>query len=808
MSEKSICIHGHFYQPPRENPWLEEVEVEESAHPYHDWNAKITAECYAPNSSSRIMDPQGKIIGLVSNYSKISFDFGPTLLYWLDRHEPELYQSILDADKESINTCSGHGSAMAQVYNHMIMPLANDKDKETQVKWGIKDFEKRFGRYPEGMWLPETAVDIKTLEILANNGIKFTILAPHQAKRIRTIGAENWAEIANGNMNTKKAYKCNLPSGKALNIFFFDKVSTDAAFGDMLSNGEIFAKKLVSLFEENNVGTLVNIATDGELYGHHRFHGDMTLAYCLYYLSSNNLAKIINYAEYLEKNLPQNEVEIKENTSWSCLHGVERWRTDCGDSSGSHPEWNQAWRKPLRNAMDWLRDVLVPNFEHEIRKFLKDPWSARNDYIQVILDRSKENLEEFLSTHAIRDLSNDEKTRVLRLMEMQRHAMLMFTSCGWFFDDISGIETIQIIKYAARALQLARDTLGIELENQFVKMLEEARSNVQEHGNGAKIYEKFVKPSIMNSAQISAQGIIISTFSTFQNGKVTLTTPSSCFELIPEKIERFEQGKFRLSVGRLRFVSNITLEDETFGSAAVWLGDHNVSCGVKKNMPQEEVESMKEELLQSFEKGQINETILQIAKHFEEVYSMKNMFKDEQEKLLKIVVRGSMKKAQQLYEIIYRDQSALLRFMKEIGIPPPRPFQAATEIVFNDGLLQAFSSNEVNLKQLNNLIEDVKHVDVEIDCELLSLKAAEKITDELTRLRENPENEMQIEKIQEIINSSNQLALKPNLWKAQNIAFKIAQEVYKNVKERKEEKSQKLYSSFKQLCESLGIKLD
>jgi alpha-amylase/alpha-mannosidase (GH57 family) len=809
MSEKFICIHGHFYQPPRENPWLEEVEIEESARPYHDWNAKITAECYAPNSSSRIMDMEEKIIGLLNNYSKISFDFGPTLLYWISRREPELYQSILESDKESARLCSGHGSAMAQAYNHIIMPLANDRDKETQIKWGIEDFEARFERYPEGMWLPETAVDTKTLEILANNGIKFTVLAPHQAKRSRKFDDSDWIDNGNGSIDTKQVYKCNLPSGKNINIFFFNKTSTEAAFGEMLSNGETFANKLLSLFDENESDKcLVNIATDGELYGHHRFHGDMTLAYCLYYLTSRNLAKITNYGEYLEKNAPKFEVEIKEDTSWSCLHGIERWRSDCGDNSGKHQDWNQGWRKPLRNAMDWLRDVLAPSYEHETEKYLKDPWSARNDYIEVVLDRSKEKIYDFISKHASRDLNQEEKVKVMSLMEMQRHAMLMFTSCGWFFDDISGIETVQIIKYAARTLQLAKDALGLELENQFVKMLEQAQSNVQEHKNGAKIYDKFVKPAMMNSAQISAQGVIISTFSPADNVNVSLATPSDCFELIPDNLERLEQGKFRLSIGQLRFASNITLENEVFGCAAVWLGDHNVSCGVKKSMPEEELEIMRREVLQSFEKGQINETILQIAKHFKEVYSLKNMFKDEQQHLLNIVIEGSIRKAHQLYEIIYRDQSALLRFMKEIGIPPPRTFQAAAEIVFNQGLVRAFSSKETKPKHLKHIIENAKHVDVEIDCDLISLKAGEKITKELEQLREDPENKNKIDEVRELINSSNQLSLSPNWWKAQNIAFKIAQNVFEDIKERKDEKSRKLYSSYGKLCELLGIKLN
>ena len=349
-----VCIHGHFYQPPRENPWLEEVELQEGAHPYHDWNEKITAECYAPNTASRILNSERKIIEIVNNYSKISFDFGPTLLLWLERHAPEVYQVIIETDKECQKKYSGHGPAIAQVYNHMIMPLANSRDKRTQVVWGIRDFEHRFGRKPEGMWLPETAVDLETLDIMAEYGIKFTILAPHQASRIRKIGEEKWNNVLGGNINPKMPYLCRLPSGRSISIFFYDQsVSLDVAFGDLLKNGENFALKIVRSFSQaQRQPQIVHIATDGETYGHHLKFGDMALSYCLHYIESRNLAQITIYGEYLEKNPPTYEVEIIENTSWSCFHGIERWRSDCGCRMGAEPEFKQEWRTHLREAMD------------------------------------------------------------------------------------------------------------------------------------------------------------------------------------------------------------------------------------------------------------------------------------------------------------------------------------------------------------------------------------------------------------------------------------------------------------------------
>ena len=467
--ERYICIHGHFYQPPRENAWLEAVELQDAAYPFHDWNERITAECYAANAASRILDSKGYITKIVNNYAKISFDFGPTLLVWMERNAPEVYKAILEADQESQRKFSGHGSAMAQAYNHIIMPLANRRDKYTQVLWGIRDFEHRFGRKPEGMWLPETAVDMETLDIMAELGIQFTILAPHQARRVRNIGSDTWNDVSGGKIDPTMAYELNLPSGRKLNIFFYNEpVARAVAFEGLLSSGDNFARRLSDAFsEERTWPQLVHIATDGETYGHHHRFGDMALAYALNYIEANQIAQITNYGEYLEKHPPTQEVEIIENTSWSCSHGVERWRSDCGCNTGQHPGWNQAWRAPLRQAMDWLRDSIAPKYEKKASQFLKDPWAARNDYIKVILDRSPENIEQFLSQHASRQLNEAERITALKLLELQRHAMLMYTSDAWFFDDIFEIETVQVMQYAGRVVQLAEELFGDRVEPHF-----------------------------------------------------------------------------------------------------------------------------------------------------------------------------------------------------------------------------------------------------------------------------------------------------------------------------------------------------
>jgi alpha-amylase/alpha-mannosidase (GH57 family) len=500
--DRFVCIHAHFYQPPRENPWLAEVEAQESARPYHDWNERITAECYLPNTASPILDARGEVVRTLNNYSRISFNFGPTLLSWMETHHPEVSGAIVDAEMETRQCFSGHGSAIAQVYNHMILPLANKRDKRTQVIWGITDFETRFGRRPEGMWLPETAVDLESLEILAEAHIKFTILSPHQAARVRQNGEEEWSEVPAGRIDTRHPYLCRLPSGKSISIFFYDRlVSRDVAFGGLLENGESLARRLVGEFTQEEGPQLVNIATDGETYGHHHRHGDMALAYCLNTIESNKLARITNYGEFLEISPPQSEVQIFENTSWSCPHGLERWRSHCGCSSQYSGGWNQEWRRPLREAMDRLRDNLAALYETEASKHLVDHWMARDEYVSAVLDQREEVANQFIASHLkVGPLQGGVKS-ILDLLEMQRYAMLMFTSCGWFWDEISGIETVQVMRYAARAMQLANAATGIDLEPEFVRMIQAAPSNNHLFRNGAEVYQSLVRPAVVENAR-------------------------------------------------------------------------------------------------------------------------------------------------------------------------------------------------------------------------------------------------------------------------------------------------------------------
>lgn len=457
----ALIIHGHFYQPPRENPWTGEVEAEPGAAPFHDWNERIHAECYAPN---------------VDNYPLISFNFGPTLLSWLAGHHADTYQKILAADKESAAARGGHGNAIAQAYGHAILPLANERDRLTQVVWGLADFRLRFGREAEALWLPETAANDQVLSLLIEQGMRYAILAPNQAK---------------GEIDTSKPYVFRHVDGsdRSLAVFFYNgPLARAIAFEGALSSSRGLVERLASAAKS---GRLVNVATDGETYGHHFKFGDLGLAHALRVEAKAAGFRIMNYAQYLDHHAPDVTVEIDngpdgEGSSWSCAHGTGRWLRDCGCHTGGEAGWNQKWREPLRAALEFLRDDAAMKFELAAGKLLRDPWEARNDYISVVLDPDAR--ESFLARHAVRSLDAAEESRVVSLLELQRSALLMFTSCGWFFSDLAGIETIQVLRYAARVVD-RMDQLDLDPPRKsFLEILSAAKSNRPEKGTGADIF--------------------------------------------------------------------------------------------------------------------------------------------------------------------------------------------------------------------------------------------------------------------------------------------------------------------------------
>lgn len=682
MTERYLCVHGHFYQPPRQNPWLEELEAEASAAPFHDWNERITAECYAPNAAARIVDGEGRLLEIHNTYTQISFNFGPTLLAWLEKAEPTTYQQIIAADRLSRANRGGHGNAMAQAYNHVIMPLANRRDKVTQVVWGIGDFQSRFGRLPEGMWLPETAVDLETLDILAQHGMRFTILSPFQAKRVRMPRDKTWSDASNGLIDPSRPYRCRLRSGREIALFFYDgPIAKAIAFDGVLARGEMLIERLMGGFhDERNHTQLVHVATDGETYGHHHRFGEMALAYALSTMARKNLATLTNYGQYLERFPPDQLVEIAENTSWSCAHGIERWRSDCGCQTGGEPGWHQRWRQPLREALDWLRDQLAQLFEDEGRKLLNDPWAARDSYITVILDRSHASVERFFQQQARRRLSDAEVIQALKLLEMQRHALLMYTSCAWFFAEISRIETVQMLAYAARAIQLAREVAGLELEPGFLERLAAAPSNLPQFTeNGRDVYLKLVRPMVATLRTVIANYAI----SALIEPEVPQQT-LGVYDIQEVGAHRDSRGSFTLTTGRVRVQSQLMGESLQAIYAALGSDGHDFRCSVKGYVDTEEYTQSQDELFRLFTRHSLTEVVRALDAHFgEEYFTLSHLFPDEQRRIGQQLLAKALERFEQHCEEVYRTNQRLIDFVRTRDLPLPDVLRTAAQSSLN-----------------------------------------------------------------------------------------------------------------------------
>ncbi len=772
--ERCLCIHGHFYQPPRENPWLEAVELQDSAAPYHDWNERVTAECYAPNATARILDAEGRIIDITNNYSRISFNFGPTLLAWMEARAPDVYEAIIEADRQSRIRYSGHGSALAQVYNHMILPLANTRDKHTQVIWGLRDFERRFGRKAEGMWLSETAADTPSLDVLARHGVRFTILSPYQASRVRSLRGGPWTDVNGGRVDPSRPYLVRLPGGRSIVVFFYDApVSKAVAFERLLTTGEGFAHRLMDGFDSSrNWDQLVHIATDGESYGHHHRYGEMSLAYALKYIESNGLARLTNYSEFLASHPPTMEAQIHERSAWSCQHGVARWFADCGCNGGGRPGWNQRWRAPLREALDWLRDELAPRFEAMASELLKDPWAARDDYISVILDRSDENLAAWFARHARRPLDRSEQVTALRLLEMQRHAMLMYTSCGWFFDEISGIETVQVMQYAGRAIQILQNLGGTDLEPAFKERLARAPSNIPEHRNGKVIYEKFVKPAIIDREKLGAHLAVSSLFEQYPD---VVRIYACTFE--NQVRHEYTAGKARLVVGRSRVTFDVTRATDVLSYAALHLGDHNVNCGVRFFRGEEAFQEMLAEISEAFLQADFPRVIRIMDRHFgESYYSLQSLFRDEQRKILHQILQSTEQDVESHFRQIAEKYTPLMHFLKGIDAPLPVPIRTAADFVLNRDILHIIRSPDPDPDRLRQLLDQAIAGNVALDTETLAYAVQGAFDERMTRIARNPDDVDWLARTADFAEVVRSMNLDANLWKTQNAYFRMRRE--------------------------------
>lgn len=809
QENKYVCIHGHFYQPPRENAWTETVERQETAHPFHDWNSRINYECYAPNAAARILDDVGWIVKIRNNYNRISFNFGPTLLSWLEVNDPEAYDLIQKADKRSAERFGGHGSAVAQVYSHLIMPLANYRDKVTQVNWGVKDFEHRFGRYPEGIWLAETAVDTETLEVLAAHGIQFTILAPRQAKAVRRVlqgeknsdtAAKDWQPVTAESLDTRHPYWCQLPSGRRIALYFYHgAVAQEVAFNGLLNSGKSFAQRMTSFFSADDSSELAHIATDGESYGHHHRYGEMALADAMNYIEDNQLAKLTNYGQFLELFPPEWEVQIHENSSWSCVHGVERWRSDCGCNSG-RAGWNQKWRKPLRQTLDWLRDQLALPFEREANRLLRDPWAARNDYIDVILDRSEASVAHFVKKHARRELSQLERVAVLRMMEMQRFTILMYTSCGWFFDEISGIETNQILQYALRAIDYAQDVLGLDLFPEFSRRLAAAPSNVL--ANGAVSFHQNVVPTKVTLERVATHFAVSSLFA-------SNTEDVKLFNYIAnvDFFEKIEAGTPKLAVGRLRVSSRISQAEKTFSYAVLYMGQQHVIGNISGTMTRSKFDEMFARTGKSFRAANLGEVIGVLQEYFgPEKFSLSSLFSDEKTKIIQEITKNSLDQAESIFRSVFNENYQLISALEEAKLPLPVTWNNIASYVLNEDLLSFFESPLLSdVRVLRRITTDIKRWNIKLNDEaMINHAIGKRVEAEIDKIQLDESSVPRINWVIEVLNTVFEMGLKPGIWRGKNVFYLVTkgyrkgQWVFVN---------QEWQQVFEQLAELLKVRL-
>lgn len=813
-----FVIHGHFYQPPREEPWLEEILNQPSAAPYHDWNERIDDQCYAPNGNSRVLDAKGRILDLVNNYSYLNFDFGPTLLSWLLRKAPRSYEQVLRADHESVERC-GHGGAMACAYNHMILPLASKRDRETQVIWGIKDFIFHFGREPEGMWLPEAAVNYPTLEVLADHKIKFTILSPYSAKAVRPIGHKKWHEVKDAQLDITRPYRCYIPGqDKYVDIFFYDgPISSDMSFTNLMNDAGNLANRFKFSFPPlKGQDRVPSVATDGETFGHHRPFADMCLAYLFTGEGPKKGLHFTNFAAYLADHEPAWEVQLKnagegEGTAWSCAHGVGRWQQDCGCTASGQAGWDQKWRGPLRDALDWLRDELAMIYGLEAVKHLHNPWLARNDYLEVINQRKPAIQEKFLQKHARRLLNHQERVDCWKLLEMQRYAQLMYTSCGWFFAELSGIETVQDLKYAARALELAEDFTAKDLKKTFLDKLALAKSNLAQYGDGRGVWTKLIEPYRVGWAHVACHGAILTLLEEYAEKQVYQ------FLITKEREFRRSQGLHSLMAGQLAVKSLTTQETTRWTYLLLVPQDGQLRCylepdGDEKNFAR--IKAFLEGLPHSSGKvlvGQVEK--LMGAKYL----TLLDTFFDQYESVVAQLLKGRLAKLRQKIEQIYLLDKEILDYFIKIGWPLPEEMRTITQYVLNwrlsellEGLGKSFEVE--NYYEIRQIVEAAQKLGVELQLKKLADEINQAVLAQLDDFRKKPQYKEGV-RLKLFIDLARQMKLDLALTKIQNAFWRVLRETYPAqfedwLKEKKAPARRRILEVILELAESLNFAVD
>jgi len=687
---------------------------------------------------------------------------------------PSLYQKIIEADREGIRRF-GHGNAMAQAYNHIIMPLANEKDKETEVLWGMADFEKRFHRRPDAMWLPETAVNYPTLGVLIKYGMQYLILSPFQALKVRPLGGKKWTDLSQGRIDPTQPYRCFVkdPSGKKLSdqfidIFFYDgMISKEVAFGDLLKDGNVFCDRFIQAYQASKRRPqLLHIATDGETYGHHKKFGEMALAYALEEGISSRGFKIINYGAFLKQFPPIYEVEIDggpkgEGTSWSCSHGVGRWKEDCGCSTGGRAGWNQKWRRPLRETLDLLRDELSTIFEREGREIFKDVWEARNGYIEVILDRSSISLNRFFDQYGVERLDGEGRIKGLKLLEMQRHALLMYTSCGWFFADLAGLETVQILLYAARAIQLAEELTGQEIEKRFIQYLSEAKSNLPEMGDGNQVYQKLVKPRFVTSDKLVNHFAISSLFD--DGGK-----EKKIFSYRMERMnyERVEKDNSLLVLGKVRVTSEIIPEPKEFLFGLISSGKGIFRTRVSESKDVFEFEALIKRGLESFGKGEEEMVEVLTSLLGNRIFTIRDIFKEESQAIFQKLIQEELNEQRRIYAELFDKTKQTAEALAREGLEIPYEIRVAAEVTLSDRLLYEVENlkrgfkGTMEMEEIDKIMDEARECSFQLRMEEPALilsgllkERMEIIQETMARYQSDlpEENKLKTEKVEEVI---------------------------------------------------------
>lgn len=677
-----IVLHAHFYQPPRDNPWTETVEREGSAAPFHDWNARIEAECYGANAHARVFGEGGRIADIINNYAFLSFNIGPTLFSWLEAHAPETCRRIADADRQSALWHDGHGSAIAQAYSHAILPLCNERDRNTQIRWGIADFKHRFRRLPEAMWLPETACNVATAQALAAHGMRYVILSPHQAERVRAEGSADWVDVSDGSIDPHRPYRLRLPDGATIVCFFYDGPAAHAvSFEGVLDTSLGLAQKLLAAAESSlGADQIVHIATDGETYGHHHRFAERALGYFIFREAEAWGLELTNYAAYLDRVVVTDEVELKpgpngEGTAWSCVHGLGRWTRDCGCNSGKFSGWSQAWRTPLRAAFDLLRDHAAQVLQSVGGDLVGDVWDARDDYIDVILDPTKATRDAFVRKHAKTELSAQKRVRLFKLMEAHRMTQLMYASCGWFFDDLAGLETKQVMKYAARGVQLLDDLVGKRFMPTLLEALAEARGNVPTEGNGADVMNRRVLACEVTTHMRAAERVSHLLF-----GEIPPAENDSAFSLETLEHRALERGSSRMVIGRAKITRMRTEHAEELTYAAAVLAEWDMHCGIKTTVGRDVFTALEEDANQCFTQPTPTALIRLIDHHLgPEYYSVRNLSDSARAEFIENMMTNLLARLGATYSFLYDEHRRTIELIDATGVEVPSELRLIAE---------------------------------------------------------------------------------------------------------------------------------